>query len=36
MKHPIVHASYALCAATFLKKNSCLIARIVSFDTVKS
>ena len=29
--------SVMLCTgATFIKKNSCLVARIVSFDTVKS
>ena len=29
--------SVMLCTgATFLRKNSCLVARIVSFDTVKS
>ena len=29
--------SVMLCTgATFVKKNSCLVARIVSFDTVKS
>ena len=29
--------SVILCTgATFLKRNSCLVARIVSFDTVKS
>ena len=38
MKNPIAHTmSLMLCTgATFVKKNSCLVARIVSFDTVKS
>ena len=30
------NVSYLCEEATFLKKNSCLVARIVSFDTVKS
>ena len=38
MKNPIAHTmSVMLCTgATFVKKNSFLVARIVSFDTVKS
>ena len=36
MQNPIVHVSYAFYAATFLKKNSYLVARILSFNTVKS
>ena len=34
---PYSAMSVVLCAgATFVKKNSCIVARIVSFDTVKS
>ena len=37
MKNPIVCQSVMLCTGcTFVKKNSCLVAKIVSFDTVKS
>ena len=36
-KKPNSSMSVMLCkGATFVKKNSCLVARIVSFDTVKS
>ena len=36
MKNPIVQCGVMLCmGATFAKKNSCLVARIISFDTVK-
>ena len=36
MKNAIVQMSVMLCMGdTFVKKNSCLVARIVSFDTVK-
>ena len=34
---PNITVSVMLCTGTtFVKKNSCLVARIVSFDTVKS
>ena len=37
IKHELCLCSVLLCSgATFVKKNSCLVARIVSFDTVKS
>ena len=36
-KKPNSTMSVMLCArATFVKKNSCLVARTISFDTVKS
>ena len=36
-KQPNSTMSAMLCmGATFVKKNSCLVARIVSFDTAKS
>ena len=36
MKNPIVQMSVMLCMDdTFVKRSSCLVARIVSFDTVK-
>ena len=37
MKNPIVQCQlYFVLGATFANKNSCLVARIVSFDIVKS
>ena len=34
IKNPILQCQLCFVRATFVKKNSCLVARIVSFETV--
>ena len=36
MKNPIAQCQLCFYGATSVKKNSCLVPRIVSFDTAKS